>query len=398
MIGGRLLRDALRDLWRHPLQNALTALTMLIGVASIVLVSAGSSIATDSILAEQEQQTARAVTYLAQTRIPASGLASTARAVADHLRTRLGGQANVLLSETTPMYWGTPDESADNLPRQGLVVTWDLGDLTRARRVTALSGTFPLPALSQPPLLAVNETVARQLGYPEQRTVVLSPELAGAGVQFTIGAVVSDGSTELQAFGTMDALAEYFPQTATRPTQIQITAPVPSPEWVGQAVDDTLADAHLPASERIQRYDTAWRLVEQIDLIRTILLVVAVVMLGLAALGILNVGLSSVRERSKELVIRRALGARRRDVFGLVTGSAVLLALIVTVLAIVLTMAGVEFILPRLLPAGRAIVTPPFPTDAAMLGCAAAVLTALIGSAAPAWKATRLDVADALRT
>lgn len=296
------------------------------------------------------------------------------------------------------MFWGTPDDSAHNLPRRGLAVTWDLGDLTRARRVSALSGAFPLPELSQPPLLAVNEAAARQLGYPEQRTVVLSPESAGAGVRFTIAAVVADGSGEPQAFGTMDALAEYFAQAATEPTQIEVTVPVTSPELVSQAIDDALTDAQLPASERIERYDTAWRVVEQIEFIRTILLVISAVMLGLAALGILNVGLSSVRERSKELVIRRALGARRRDVFSLVTGSAVLLALIVTVLAIVLTVVGVEVVLPRFLPAGRGIASPPFPADAALLGCAAAVLTALIGSAAPAAKATRLDVADALRT
>lgn len=131
MTGGRRLRDALRDLRRHPVQNALTALTMLIGVVSIVLVSAASSIATDAILADQEQQTARAVTYLAQTRIPAPGLATTARTVADHLQRRLGGQANVLISETTAMFWGTPEESMHNLPRRGLAVDWELGDLSR---------------------------------------------------------------------------------------------------------------------------------------------------------------------------------------------------------------------------------------------------------------------------
>lgn len=397
MTGGRRLRDALRDLRRHPVQNALTALTMLIGVVSIVLVSAASSIATDAILADQEQQTARAVTYLAQTRIPAPGLATTARTVADHLQRRLGGQANVLISETAAMFWGTPEESMHNLPRRGLTVDWELGDLSRTRRVTALSGAFPLPELSEPPLLAVNETAAAQLGYPQQRTVVLSPETDGPGVQFTIAAVVADGSDEPQAFGTMDALAEFFPQAATGPTQIELTLPTTHPELVSQAVADTLVDAHLTASDKVERYDTAWRVVEQIALVREILLAICVVMLGLAALGILNVGLSSVRERSKELVIRRVLGARRRDLFGLVTGGAVLLALIVTASATVLTMVGVEFVVPRLLPASKGIVAPPFPADAALLGCAAAVLTALIGSALPAWKATRLDVADALR-
>lgn len=66
---------------------------------------------------------------------------------------------------------------------------------------------------------------------------------------------------------------------------------------------------------------------------------IAILLLFVSALGLINIGLASLEQRTHELLIRRALGATRWSIASLVLGSSVLLAMIVSILAIAISFA-----------------------------------------------------------
>ena len=117
----------------------------------------------------------------------------------------------------------------------------------------------------------------------------------------------------------------------------------------------------------------------------------AVVALCLAAVGVYGVMAYAVSQRTHEIGIRVALGARRSDVFGLVLRQ----GLVLTVCGVALGLAG-EVALTRGLSALLFDVSPRDPltyTGLAALLC----LVAIVACCVPARRAMRLDPMTALR-
>jgi putative ABC transport system permease protein len=111
----------------------------------------------------------------------------------------------------------------------------------------------------------------------------------------------------------------------------------------------------------------------------------------LAAVGIYGVVSYSVAQRTREIGIRVALGARRRDVLGLVLREALRL----TALGVALGLVG-AFVATRVL---RSLLFEVKPTDPATFICLSLLLTfvALVASYIPARRATKVDPLVALR-
>ncbi len=243
----------------------------------------------------------------------------------------------------------------------------------------------------------MNEAAAEQGGFPAENQVLLTTTSGGSEVAFTVTAVIADGSTDPKAYGSLGAYASLLGTASIGPVAVRVTGDRLSQSGAAQLVDDALTDLDLPLSASLMRTDTTWRVATQIDTLSAVFAAFAIVMLTVAAAGLLNVGLSSVNERARELVIRRAIGVGRLDVFLLVMGSALAVAAIVAVLATGTAGALVYGVVPFLLPAGSVISAPEFPWAACLIGCAAAAATLIAGAAVPAIKAARLPVAQALR-
>ncbi len=122
-----------------------------------------------------------------------------------------------------------------------------------------------------------------------------------------------------------------------------------------------------------------------------LLLVVAAISLVVGGVGIMNIMLVSVTERTKEIGLRMAVGARARDILRQFLVEAVVLCLLGGILGII---SGLAFSY-----AVHAFLR--WPTEAAPEAIIASVLvSAAVGVAFgyyPAWKASRLDPIEALR-
>jgi putative ABC transport system permease protein len=118
----------------------------------------------------------------------------------------------------------------------------------------------------------------------------------------------------------------------------------------------------------------------------------AAIALALSAIGIYGVLSYLVTRRTREIGIRLAIGAGRREVLRLVLGSGLTLAFTGLAAGLVIAAATTQF-MRTLLHNVEPIDTPTFLSVAALLS-AVAILASLV----PAWRATRVDPVVALKT
>jgi len=114
--------------------------------------------------------------------------------------------------------------------------------------------------------------------------------------------------------------------------------------------------------------------------------------LFVGAIGIMNITFVSVKERTKEIGTRKALGARRRSILLQFLIEAVAICLVGGLLGLLVTYGaclGVQAALPNL-PID-------FSGSLVLTALAVSVLTGVISGFAPAWGASRLDPVVALR-
>jgi putative ABC transport system permease protein len=124
---------------------------------------------------------------------------------------------------------------------------------------------------------------------------------------------------------------------------------------------------------------------------RLLLAGVACVSLLVGGIGIMNIMLVSVTERTREIGIRMAVGAHGRDILMQFLTEAVALSVVGGALGIASGVGGSEFVAAKM--------NWPTLTPFAWIG-AAFIFSALVGiffGFYPAWMASKLDPIDALR-
>jgi putative ABC transport system permease protein len=114
--------------------------------------------------------------------------------------------------------------------------------------------------------------------------------------------------------------------------------------------------------------------------------------LFVGAIGIMNITFVSVRERTREIGTRRALGARREAILLQFLFEAVAVCLFGGLIGLGLAYGG-NHVLMRLFPSFPFIFSPTLVLIAMLLS----VFTGIASGLAPAWQASRLDPANALR-
>jgi MacB-like periplasmic core domain/FtsX-like permease family len=257
------------------------------------------------------------------------------------------------------------------------------------------------------PALVVNEAFLRALGVSglsSRPTVVIG---GPSPVRATIVGVVREGyGEELVAYrvdrsgGPSTAVAAPDPMTGFfgGPTSLELWIP---PEQAEMALATVRHDLQL-ALDGVQvdggRMDDPGT--EQVlSTLRLAIRGAGIVVLILGGLGVLNIGLVTVRQRIREIGVRRSFGATSGRIFSAVMLESVCATALAGVVAV-----GCAIVLVRNLPLenwlGGGIPladAPGFPVAAAIEGLVAATAVGALAGLLPAIIAVRAKVIDAIR-
>ena len=204
-------------------------------------------------------------------------------------------------------------------------------------------------------------------GTSDEDDVAMAPITA---VQDTLSGYGSVSSITVQAISEDKLNAAQAEVTATLEQQLQTTASNPGFQVINQG-------SLLSASSSTTGVFT------------TLLGEVAAVSLLVGGIGVMNIMLVSVTERTREIGIRKAIGARRGDILSQFLTEAVLVSLLGGICGVAVGIVGSQFPIAGVQP-----VIAPY---SVFLAFGAAVLTGLFFGTYPASRAAALRPVEALR-
>lgn len=413
----RWFEFALRDIGAQRLRYFLTGLTMLLGVLTLAGVTLAGSTVSDALIAGEEQKNGRGVSIATNFTVTAdhlptglaeediTGVSQLLQQVRDYTAAR-GGY--VMLSVKSDISVQQSEDIKKRLKRsQRTEMVWLDGELNQLYRAPAAAGSTEFGDLALPPRVVINEHAAAGEQFSVGDIVRINPHRIGslepehtgpaAGIDAKIIGVVADGQTEGRFYGSLATYTELFPNNIVgQSAELRLHMPVVDPHTQQYLIEAMTRNGIVPDSEP-RRVDTVDEVAGQLELVQLVFQWVGILLLVVAGLGIANVGLATVGERAHELSVRQALGARPRDIFGQMIGAAVIVGFIVSLITIVLVLVSVYWLLPQLIAQNSAITAPSFPWQACLVGVVAAIGVGVLGGAIPAYSATRVPVAEALR-
>ena len=195
----------------------------------------------------------------------------------------------------------------------------------------------------------INETAATELiGYID----CVDQAIRLNGVEYTIVGVLSDNEDSLTSMMSSDGLAVYLPYTSLVRLSDSLTSEVTT-FYVSAPADGTMETAETAMTnilmKRFEEDDEAFSVSSQsvledtmssITSILTILLGgIAAISLVVGGIGIMNIMLVTVTERTREIGIRKAIGASRGTILSQFLMEAVVLCMLGCALGIFLSWA-----------------------------------------------------------
>ena len=244
--------------------------------------------------------------------------------------------------------------------------------------------------------VVISETLWNQLGRAPIDQVPIVLHTSDGTAMRVVGITKSKSSYDMPTvFVHYDAARVSFPQMSS-PSMIA---------WVGTENADQ-ARENLPRA-LASILGEGWKVSisggehedigeEQLGTISNVIMVIGGIIVFLGALGLLNVAIVTVRQRVREIGIRRAVGASAARVFFAVFMESVVATFVAGVIGV-----GIAVVVVRFLPLEALNITlsdtPAFPAGAAIAGVAISTSIGALCGIIPAFAAVRIKPIDAIR-
>jgi putative ABC transport system permease protein len=396
---GESLRFSIHALRANKVRTVLTALGMVIGNASVILVVTISLTSRDYIL-EQIRGVGSNMIYAyyeagSQT---ASQVEADFVKVADveAVRQQLGSRI-VAATGVMTVY----DRMLIEGKEQDIKVIGSDDQYGAVRNLVLLSGRFmdwSDVSLRKKVALLTERLAGRLYGGP---AAAVGQILKVHGLQFT---VIGTFKERVESFGLSELSREtvlipisvirYFtPVERIDPMYVQVRA-AQDVEPATALVRDILESRHRAGARyTVENLTAILDAARKIALVLTmVLILISAIALVISGIGIMNIMLVTVTERTREIGVRMAVGASRRAVLQQFLTEAVLISLTGGLLGILVGMAIPLSV--RWLAEGVEI---PVSTLSIVAACAVSCLVGLVFGILPANRAARLNPTEALR-
>ena len=398
---------ALVEAWSELRVNKLRVLLSLVGVAvavaALTAVVGLGSLAEQSTRESSERSGGRPATYTVSAYSQGATELDPAQ-FADEFRSTMArydvswSTENLYTTRSLQLPVGLTDVQAQ-------IVDPDYGEM---HRVSVLDGSWFVDGDEQrmAPALVVNEPLWDQLGRPP---VAGHPTVQLRGGDSVTGVVV--GVTAAQYPGEAPALFllpsddhDLVPASQAgyvETPQYEMWLPPESGDELSGMVQGNLAAALGDEVQvDVNRSDYAAFAGDSDPFLPVKLLVtgVGVLVLLLGGLGLVNIALVTVRQRIREIGVRRSFGATAPRVFFSVMLESVAGTVVAGVVGVMVAVLVVENgTVQGFIAQGSVDDLPPFPITAALVGLGSATLIGAVAGILPALVAVRVKVIDAIR-
>ena len=329
-----MLRQLIKDLRLAPLRSALTGLSMLIGIVVILAVLAGT-IGKDYLVAINEQLYGRTPLVTVSMNSPRLSDADDFSRLADAIAAK-NHETAIILNLDTDITFSPGTQSSGGI--KGDVVATTPG-YSSIYNLPMKSGRWYAGGERSTASIVVN--LAAEQNLPKDSTAYAKTNQTTIATPFTVTGVVNDGRTDPTIYVNAQALTQYMRIVSRSATILWLDFPQLGKQRVRTVVEDILFDSIGGSVSGVQTIDNAQSYESVITVMQIAFGVCAILLLFVSAIGIVNIGLASLESRTHELLVRRALGATRASLIGLVIGSQLIIGLSVSLLAVAISACAV---------------------------------------------------------
>ena len=398
MFLGEAFKFSLQALRANPVRSFLTGLGMVIGTASVILVVTISLTSRDYIL-EQVQGIGSNIIFAYYV----SAGPANAAADADYIKMAdveaIRDQLSSDIIAATGVMSNFDHMLIDGRERDVKVIGTDQ-DYQAVRNIVISSGRFldtnDLRQRSKVALLT-DQLAKRKYGSTNG---ALNQVIRLFGLEFT---VIGTFHEKVETFGQSEVerdtvlipitVLRYFtPLERIDPLYVQVRSPAEVDRVAGRVQDILTARHRLGATYRVETLTAILDAAKNISLILSLVLIlVSAITLVISGIGIMNIMLVTVTERTREIGVRLAVGASKREILIQFLSEAILVSLSGGILGI---LVGIAIPLSVGLFADIRI---PISPVAIVVAFGVSCLVGLVFGMLPANRAASLNPTEALR-
>jgi putative ABC transport system permease protein len=388
------VRMAFSSLLANPLRAVLTILGVVIGVGAVVALTAIGNGSTRSV--ENNFNSFGSDTITVQTSRFSSSATPLSTSDLAAIKTAPGVKTTVSSVNTNATVTAGASSATES-------ISGTSPQIQTIDHLTIAAGTFfsEFDAAHGLPVAVLGSTVASDLNLTPLRAVGTTINVGGVRFQ-VIGVLASQGGI---SFGSVDSsvlvplasiegrLVAFHPDVS----EVRVQAEPGAVNSFQASVESTLRTQHnLTASQQddfqiINASSIASAVSSSSKTLTKEMAAIAAISLIVGGIGVANVMLVTVRERTREIGVRRAVGATRRHVVTQFLVYAVVTSIIGGILGLGAGIAGAYV-------GGSALkVSPVFSAATASLGLGVAIVVGILAGIGPAVQAASVEPTLALR-